>query len=165
MFDIGWGEFVVIAVVALIVIGPKELPRVLRQVGQAVAKMRRMATEFQSQFMEAMREADLAEIKADVAKLSESARIDAGFNPVQEVKSQLSEAIQGKSIEAKSSEAKSIEAKPVAAEPPAAHEAAALPPVETAPLQTPPAEDFAIRPPPSPVAPGGQDLAPGDKAG
>ena len=47
MFDIAWGEFVVIAVVALIVIGPKELPAVLRAIGQWTAKIRRMAAEFQ----------------------------------------------------------------------------------------------------------------------
>ena len=47
-----------IGIVALIVIGPKELPRVMRQLGQAVAKMRRMAAEFRGQFMDAMREAD-----------------------------------------------------------------------------------------------------------
>jgi len=50
MFDIGWSEFAVIAVVALIAIGPKELPGVLRMVGQWVAKARKMAGEFQGQF-------------------------------------------------------------------------------------------------------------------
>src|ERR1700757_719827 len=52
MFDIGWSEFVVIAVVALIAIGPKELPGVLRMVGQWMGKARRMASEFQGQFQE-----------------------------------------------------------------------------------------------------------------
>ena len=56
MFDIGWSELVVIGVVALIAIGPKELPGVLRMVGQWVGKARRMAAEFQGQFNEAMRE-------------------------------------------------------------------------------------------------------------
>src|SRR5476651_1065496 len=63
MFDIGWSEFLVIAVVALIAIGPKELPGVLRMVGQWVGKARRMAKEFQDQFQEAIREADVAEMK------------------------------------------------------------------------------------------------------
>ena len=63
MFDIGWSELVVIAVVALIAIGPKELPGVLRMVGQWMGKARRMAAEFQGQFQEAMREAEMAELK------------------------------------------------------------------------------------------------------
>ena len=53
MFDIGWGELVVIGVVALIAIGPKELPAVLRATGQWMGKVRRMANEFQDQFREA----------------------------------------------------------------------------------------------------------------
>jgi sec-independent protein translocase protein TatB len=63
MFDIGWSELVVIAVVALIAIGPKELPGVLRMVGQWMGKARKMATEFQGQFNEAMREAEMADLK------------------------------------------------------------------------------------------------------
>ena len=58
MFDIGGSELVVIAVVALIAIGPKELPGVLRMVGQWMGKARKMAAEFQGQFQEAMREAE-----------------------------------------------------------------------------------------------------------
>jgi sec-independent protein translocase protein TatB len=63
MFDISWGKLVIIGVVALIVIGPKELPAVLRQLGQMMAKIRRMAGEFQGQFQEAMREAEMADLK------------------------------------------------------------------------------------------------------
>jgi len=63
MFDIGWSELVVIAVVALIAIGPKELPGVLRMVGQWMGKARKMASEFQGQFNEAMREAEMADVK------------------------------------------------------------------------------------------------------
>src|SRR5215470_9122380 len=74
MFDIAWGEFVVIAVVALIVIGPKELPGVLRAIGQWTTKIRRMAAEFQSQFQEAMREAEMADLKKEVDNLNDTAR-------------------------------------------------------------------------------------------
>src|SRR6266849_5872212 len=66
MFDIAWGEFVVIAVVALIIIGPKELPGVLRAIGQWTTKIRRMAAEFQGQFQEALREAEMADLKKEV---------------------------------------------------------------------------------------------------
>ena len=74
MFDIAWGEFVVIGVVALIVIGPKELPAVLRAVGHWTTKIRRMAAEFQSQFQEALREAEMADLKKEVDNLNNVAR-------------------------------------------------------------------------------------------
>ncbi len=76
MFDFDAGKLILIGIVALIVIGPKDLPRVLRELGRAVGKMRRMATEFQGQFMEAVREADMADIKDEVSKLAESAKVD-----------------------------------------------------------------------------------------
>src|SRR5690242_18010149 len=72
MFDIGWGELVVIGIVALIAIGPKELPTVLRTLGQYMGKVRRMASEFQGQFQEAMREAELAELKKQAEDLKNS---------------------------------------------------------------------------------------------
>jgi sec-independent protein translocase protein TatB len=72
MFDIGWSELVVIAVVALIAIGPKELPGVLRMVGQWMAKARKMAGEFQGQFQEAMREAEMADLKKTFDEVKEA---------------------------------------------------------------------------------------------
>src|ERR671929_2218806 len=74
MFDIGWSELVVIAVVALIAIGPKELPGVLRSVGHWMGKIRRMAAEFQGQFQEAMREAEMADLKKEVESIGNTAR-------------------------------------------------------------------------------------------
>ena len=62
-FDIGWTEIALIGGVALIAIGPKELPGALRTAGQWVGKARRLASEFQNQFQEALREADIAEMK------------------------------------------------------------------------------------------------------
>src|SRR6201996_4100286 len=76
MFDIGWSEIAVIAVVALIAIGPKELPGVLRMVGQWMGKARKMAAEFQGQFQEAMREAEMADLKKSFDEVKEAA---AGF--------------------------------------------------------------------------------------
>jgi len=73
MFDIGWSELVVIAVVALIAIGPKELPGVLRTVGQWMRKARTMAGEFQGQFQEAMREAEMADLKKSFDEVKEAA--------------------------------------------------------------------------------------------
>lgn len=73
MFDIGWSELVVIAVVALVAIGPKELPGVLRMVGQWMGKARKMASEFQGQFNEAMREAEMADVKQAFDEVKEAA--------------------------------------------------------------------------------------------
>ena len=66
MFDIGWCELLVIAIVALIAIGPKELPGVLRMAGQWIGKVRRMASDFQGQFQEALREAEMEDLKKQV---------------------------------------------------------------------------------------------------
>ena len=80
MFDIGWSELVVIAVVALIAIGPKELPGVLRMVGQWMGKARKMAAEFQGQFQEAMREAEMADLKKSFDEVKEAASGFTGGN-------------------------------------------------------------------------------------
>jgi sec-independent protein translocase protein TatB len=83
MFDIGWSEIVVIGVVALIVIGPKELPAVLRAIGQWTTKIRRMAGEFQSQFQEAMREAEMSDLKKQVDELGDTAKgLTSDFDPL-----------------------------------------------------------------------------------
>lgn len=75
MFDFGIGgsEILVIAVVALIVIGPKDLPKVLRAIGKTLASMRRMAGEFQHQLDDAMKDTGLNEIRQEVASLKSMA--------------------------------------------------------------------------------------------
>jgi sec-independent protein translocase protein TatB len=82
MFDIGWGELLVIGIVALVVIGPKELPGVLRTLGQGMAKVRRMASEFQGQFHEAMREAEMQDIKKQVDELGSATRDFTSYDPL-----------------------------------------------------------------------------------
>ena len=84
MFDLDASKLIVVGIVALAVIPPKDLPRVLRTVGQYVGKMRRMASEFQGQFMDAMKEAekaaDLESVKKEFASLDESAKFDTSFD-------------------------------------------------------------------------------------
>src|SRR5581483_1818316 len=63
MFDIGWSELLVIAVVAIVVVGPKDLPRLMRTFGHYAGKLRRAAADFQRQFEDAMRETELEEVK------------------------------------------------------------------------------------------------------
>ena len=63
MFDIGWMELLVIAVVAILVVGPKDLPRLMRTFGHYAGKVRRMASDFQTQFDQAMTDAELEEMQ------------------------------------------------------------------------------------------------------
>ncbi|WP_210202563.1 Sec-independent protein translocase protein TatB [Alsobacter soli] len=94
MLDIGWGEFVVIGVVALVVIGPKELPGVLRTVGRTVGKVKRLAGEFQGQFQDAMREMELEEARKTVEGLNNevSSTLNTGFNPIQTIRDEIKSA-------------------------------------------------------------------------
>lgn len=63
MFDIGWMELLVIAVVAIVVVGPKDLPRLMRTFGHYAGKVRRMASDFQTQFDQAMTDAELEDMQ------------------------------------------------------------------------------------------------------
>ena len=92
MFDIGWGELVVIGIVALIAIGPKELPTVLRTLGQYMGKVRRMASEFQGQFQEAMREAEMADLKKQAEDLKNSVSDLTSFDPMASTKKEIESA-------------------------------------------------------------------------
>ena len=82
MFDIGWTEMLVIAVVMIVVVGPKDLPRMLRTFGRTTAKLRSMAGDFQKQFNEALREAELEDVKKSVDELK-------NLNPASQIKKQL----------------------------------------------------------------------------
>ncbi|HYV70466.1 MAG TPA: Sec-independent protein translocase protein TatB [Pseudolabrys sp.] len=94
MFDIGWGELVVIGIVALIAIGPKELPTVLRTLGQYMAKIRRMAADFQGQFQEAMREAEMAELKKQAEDLKSSVSDLTKFDPLANTQKEIERAFE-----------------------------------------------------------------------
>jgi len=72
MFDIGADEFLLIAVVAIVVIGPKDLPRALRVAGQWIAKVRRVSGHFRSGIETMIREAELAEMEEKWRKQNEA---------------------------------------------------------------------------------------------
>jgi sec-independent protein translocase protein TatB len=93
MFDFDAGKIVIVGVIALIFIPPKDLPRVMRQVGQFVGKMRRMAAEFQGQFMDAMREADMADLKQEAQKLSDAARVSTGLDTLHDLNREVTGAL------------------------------------------------------------------------
>lgn len=82
MFDFGWSELMVIAIVMIVVVGPKDLPKMLRTVGRMTAKMRGMANDFQRQFNEALKEAELEDVKKSVDSLR-------SLNPAAEIRKQL----------------------------------------------------------------------------
>ncbi len=96
MFDFDAGKLLIIGIVALVFIPSKDLPRVLRQLGQFVSKMRRMASEFQGQFMDAMREADMAELRKEAEKLTEAAKVNLAFNPISDLKASVDAAMESK---------------------------------------------------------------------
>ncbi|GAB4542308.1 MAG: hypothetical protein Tsb0019_41640 [Roseibium sp.] len=93
MFDIGWTELLVIACVAIIVVGPKDLPRMLRSLGQTMGKLRRMSREFQSTFNDALRE---AEKQADIADMKKQVEDAANFNPLGDLKKSIEDGATGK---------------------------------------------------------------------
>ncbi|PZO76785.1 MAG: twin-arginine translocase subunit TatB [Mesorhizobium amorphae] len=82
MFEIGWTEMLVIAVVMIVVVGPKDLPQMLRQFGRTTAKLRAMAGDFRKQFDEALKDAELDDVKKSIDTIK-------GFNPTTEVRKQL----------------------------------------------------------------------------
>jgi|SRR5690242_10298285 len=154
MFDIGWGELVVIGIVALIAIGPKELPTVLRTLGQYMGKIRRMAADFQGQFQEAMREAEMADLKKQAEDLKSSVSDIASFDPMANTQKEIERALEVPELE-----------KPLTTTPEASSDVpAALPepvqqPEVNAPLPEPPSpvgeKDFAPVEPPSKKQAGG----------
>jgi len=141
MFDIGWSELVIIGVVALIAIGPKELPGVLRTVGQYMGKIRRMASEFQSQFQEAMREAEMADLKKSVDEMTETANKSFGdFDPLGTVRKEIDSFANTDPLKDTSSspEAASPETPAPVAEAPIADAAASVGAVEAPQAHEPP---------------------------
>lgn len=84
MIDIGWSEMLIVAVVAVIVIGPKDLPKALRTAGQWVGKARGMAREFRSSIDDMVRESELQEIREQansIANFDVDKAIDAASDP------------------------------------------------------------------------------------
>lgn len=72
MFDISWSELLILGIVTLVFVGPKELPALMRTLGRYAGVVRRHATEFKSQFDAAMREAELDSMREEVEKMQTS---------------------------------------------------------------------------------------------
>src|SRR5947209_16865926 len=97
MFDFDIGKLMVVGIVALAVIPPKDLPRVMRTVGQVVGRMRRMAAEFQGQFMDAMREADLESVRKELDALNDKVKVET-YDPAALARADVTKAMEAKQI-------------------------------------------------------------------
>ncbi|MBI1384451.1 MAG: twin-arginine translocase subunit TatB [Rhizobiales bacterium] len=87
MFDLGWSELLVIAVVAIIVVGPRDLPVLLRNVGRFVGQMRRMANEFTRHFNEAVRESELDDVRKKIGTVTTA-------NPLKDIAQDVKKAVE-----------------------------------------------------------------------
>ncbi|WP_051881297.1 Sec-independent protein translocase protein TatB [Parvularcula oceani] len=83
--QLGFGELLLLAVLALVVVGPKDLPRLMHGLGRAVGQLRKLADEFRASFDQMAREAEMEELRAEIDALKKS-------NPVNEVKGAFDEA-------------------------------------------------------------------------
>lgn len=94
MFDIGWTELLLLGVLAILVVGPKDLPRMMRTIGQYTAKIRAAAREFQRSFDEMARESELDELRKQIADVKAN-------NPITQVKDAIKHPLDsvGKALE------------------------------------------------------------------
>lgn len=156
MLDISGGELFVIGVIALVVIGPKELPGLIRTAGNAMAKVRRMAAEFRGQFDDAMRDAELDQAKKafdDVKDMASS--VKPAFNPLDTIRNEI-QSVKEEMTSVKDAAGKAAAAplpEPKFDPPPLA------PPVNITP-EVPLAAPVAPAPSPAPVAEAVQDAKP-----
>jgi sec-independent protein translocase protein TatB len=146
MFDFDVGKLLLIGVVALIFIPPKDLPNALRQLGRILGQARRMAADFQGQFSEAMREAELSQIKDEFQDLKQKASVEDAFSHVADMLETKVEAPKA-SPEAVAEAEAALAAAPVVAETPApAPELVPMPQPAPIPLHEPDAPEPAPLP-------------------
>lgn len=139
MLDIGWTELLVIAVVLIVVVGPKDLPPMLRAFGKMTGRLRKTAGEFRAQFDEALREAELDDVRktiSDVKNLNPASSLRDAMNPLRqmgnEIKADLKKATQVETFPVDDSSA--VTPKDAPAQP---MTAADLPPLASLPAGTP----------------------------
>ncbi len=98
MLDIGWSELLVIAVVLIVVVGPKDLPPMIRAFGKTMAGLRKMAGDFRSQFDEALKEADMDDLRqtiSDVRNLNPTNSLRDAMNPLRQLGNEIRSDLQG----------------------------------------------------------------------
>ncbi|WP_334149528.1 Sec-independent protein translocase subunit TatA/TatB [Hyphomicrobium sp.] len=131
MFDVSWSELLILGLVTLIFVGPKELPRFLGTLGRYAGMVRRQANEFRSVFEQAMREAELDQIQKEIRSVSEGVKtsLDQATRSVDDLKSAAK-------VELDAAAGQTAKPLPAGA-PSAGTPAAATPAPETEALQTP----------------------------
>jgi sec-independent protein translocase protein TatB len=141
-FGVGYTELLVIAVVALLVVGPKDLPKLLRHLGRFTASVRRMAAEFQRHLDEVAREADVDKVTSEIR---EATRFDLGEADMRKAAADLRSALENTAPAADPhAPPPHPPASQVPAAPPAVAEGAALPPApEPPPPEVPPQPEAA----------------------
>ena len=90
MFDIGWSELLLIAIIAIIVVGPKDLPAMLRSIGKVMGSVQRMARDFRREFDQALKETELEDVSKGIGKIA-----SASTNPVGAAVSSVKDSIEG----------------------------------------------------------------------
>ncbi|MBP2303182.1 Sec-independent protein translocase protein TatB [Azospirillum picis] len=150
MFDIAWSELLVIAVLALVVIGPKDLPKAIYQLGKWVRKARVVAREFQTHIDDMMRETELEELRKEALKtrdLNIKKMMEDTIDPKGEVGKAFDVGLNGHAGSPPEGDAPQVPA-------PAAP-AASVPPAATPPASAPPQVVDSVAPAaaPSPITP------------
>jgi sec-independent protein translocase protein TatB len=165
--EIGGLELLVIAAVALIVVGPKDLPVMLRKLGQFTAKIRGMANEFRASFDEMARQSELDELRKEVeamrrGQLADTAAADASKAQVDQVFKEIGDSLEGSGVQFPPSASQAYE-------PPAPEPAAPTPVIEEAKPRAPraakPKTEAAAKPKPAKAAAPKAKAAPKPKAG
>ena len=157
MFDLGWQEFILVAIITVIVVGPKDLPRVVRSISQWVRKARSMAREFQNSLEEVAREAELDDVRREVQSISKDGigkSLEKQIDEDGSMRAGIEDARKSANTEEIEADLKALdqETRDVAAKTPAS------PPVETAEdyaakSVAPPAKDSAAKETPAATAP------------
>ncbi|MCR9070201.1 MAG: Sec-independent protein translocase protein TatB [Alphaproteobacteria bacterium] len=161
MFDLGWQEFLLIAIITVIVVGPKDLPRVVRSISQFVRKARSMAREFQSSLEEVAREAELDDVRREVQSISKDGigkTLEKQIDPDGSMRGSIDDARKSVNAEEIEADMKSLESETKKVASGASSSASAAASVESA-------EDYAAKTVAAPGAdPGATATAPAEPA-
>jgi len=145
MFDLAWGEIFVIGLVAVLVLGPKELPQAMRTFAKALRKVRNLGSEFQGHFNEMLREAELDEVRKQVQKFSQTSLTEHVTNYI-DPKGEISKEVQS-TFQDPDAPLPAANTEPVTNVPDAPEAAAVEAPAMASTSQTAEAETAAPKPP------------------
>ncbi len=151
MLEVGWSELLVIAIVMIVVVGPKDLPKMLRTFATFVKKARGMANDFQSQFTDAMRDAELDELRktlADVRSLSPKNALQEAFDPIRKAGEDIKRDMEGLKTEVTTGADNAISPVNAASAAPAAAKSEIAPQTPTAAAAKPARKPRAKKPEP-----------------